>query len=131
VFTSIIELLTALLGLSDHFSKVDKDQRERAAKFLLNVSDCVSRMVTDFRQGIPPISACSEFKVYCENLPGLIRQRLPEQQLTDLQEMLLVVDTAPMRILLASEARDISQEQLAILEAAIGRLRGLSISLEA
>lgn len=127
---SAINVMKALLGMSDQFRQVKAERRDKVVKYLNNVSDCASRIALALRNGETPYSACGELASYCEKLPELVRDELDPEQIRKLRVLQEGVKRLPGEAIITLPRKTSLKKTIATIEVAAGKLKALAVSFE-
>ncbi len=128
IFKTILDVSKSLLGLKDQLRTADKERRGDMSQLFTNISDCLTAVSTDIRNGGIPHGRCGELQLYAQELPDKVRKELGDEKAMDLGEMLFHaynVESVAMNLHQLENASE-KEPYLAQIEEASGKFRALA-----
>jgi hypothetical protein len=123
--TNILGVAKSLLGLSDKLAAAERARRTDISNLFSSISDCLSAVASEVREGKIPHGKCGELITYADQLPGLLETDIGEEKATKLGRTLhSSYDVEGMAASLDSEAD--KEPYLKVIEEAAGKFRALS-----
>lgn len=122
-FLKIVEML---VGGTERFRALGRQDRERAATYLERVAMCLNRSVTT----VPDDETWRELRVYGREIPQLVKQALGKSKTEELQGAFWSIDVEETWLTLVHYGSD--QERVATIakiKQAVGQLNGLATTL--
>lgn len=120
MLAELLEVVKILSEVSDRSQQAGEANRQRIAKYLLDIEKCLRESVQELQQGRAPNSQWSELKSYAQHLPTTIRQDIGQLTADQLSSLLLSIATN------IPTNNDISS-----IENAAGTFRGLANTITA
>jgi hypothetical protein len=132
IFKTILDVAKSLLGLSDQLRSADRQRREAMSGLFSSISDCLVDVSTEIRAGRIPHGRCAEIEQYAQDLPGKIRNEVPDRadELGQLLQSAYHVEIVAMNLHQLEQDAD-KEPYLAQIEEAAGKFRALANLIKA
>jgi hypothetical protein len=126
----VLRALAAFLGIGDRLSRMRKEDRIKAAEYLMEVSSCILKVAGEVRLGHAPHQACSHLYRYAKHLPEPVERALGQESKDVLQRVQRGhVTRLSLKLVMLSEDRAPHRELLD-MEIIGAKLRALAVQMK-